>query len=142
MAGKTIMIEDYLTKLCNHLKITPIPEENDDHVFVFNFTEEITLFLQDLSPGCYVRSTICPCPDKNKEDLFIYLMKANLLGQGTNGAVISIDEEEKFLTLSLTLSYEVNYQEFKESLEDFVNYILFWREEIDKIQKAAEEKFY
>ena len=142
MAGNFIMLEDYLTKLCNHLKITPIPEETDDKTFVLPFTQDITIFMQEIIPGCYMWSKLIKCPDKHREDMFMHLMKANLLGQGTGGSVISLDEEENYLTLSLTLSYEVNYLEFKENLEDFVNYIIYWRDEIDRMQKEAEETLY
>ena len=57
-------------------------------------------------------------------------MKANLLGQGTGGAAIGIDSSEKFFILTHTFPFEINYKTFHESLEDFLNYIDFWKEEI------------
>ena len=71
--------------------------------------------LRDLEPGVAMQAKICPCPEKKQEELFIFLMRANFLGQGTGGARIGLDSEEKFLTLSLGLPYEMNYQGFKET---------------------------
>ena len=64
-------------------------------------------------------------------------MKANFLGQGTGGARIGVDPDDKFLTLSHGFPYEMNYQLFKESIEDFVNYVVYWREEIAKFEQET-----
>ena len=63
-------------------------------------------------------------------------MKANLLGQGTGGAAIGIDPSEKFFTLSEVLEFEVNYKTFHEKLEDFLNYIDYWKEEVPKLMAS------
>jgi hypothetical protein len=39
------------------------------------------------------------------------------------------------LTLSHGFPYEMNYQAFKESVEDFVNYVVYWREEVSKFER-------
>ena len=65
-------------------------------------------------------------------------MKANFLGQGTGDATIGLDENENFLTLSLVLPYDMNYKMFKDALEDFVNYLDYWKEELIRHKKAAE----
>ena len=69
----------------------------------------------------------------------MYLMKANLLGQGTGGATLAMDENENFLTLSLVLPYDMNYKTFKDALEDFANYLDFWKAELIRHQKTAEQ---
>jgi len=67
------------------------------------------------------------------------LMKANLLGQGTGEQAIGLDHEEKSLTLSCIIPYDINYKEFKEKIEDFVNYLDYWRLESEKMKKNANE---
>ena len=57
-------------------------------------------------------------------------MKANFLGQGTGGAVIGMDPEENLLTLSLLLPYDMNYKMFREALEDFANFLDYWKTEL------------
>lgn len=92
------------------------------------------VLIRELHPGLYFWSQIIEVPDDRKEDLFIHLMKANFLGQGTGECVIGMDREEKFLTLSLAIPYEVNYEIFKEKLEDFINYLDYWFDEVVKHQ--------
>lgn len=134
-----VLIKDLIPSLCSEMNISEVPEENEEKISTLLFTEGVTLYIQDLSPGFYIWTTIVSCPTKNKEDLFMHLMEANLFGQGTGGSVISLDENEKFLTLSLALAYEVNYKEFKEAVEDFVNYVLYWRSEIEAILEKAKQ---
>jgi hypothetical protein len=58
------------------------------------------------------------------------------MGQGTGGGAIGIDPTEKFFTFSQSLPFEMNYQVFKESLEDFLNYITYWQEEIVRFNQT------
>lgn len=134
-----MLLRDYLEKLYAELEIDLKPKQNEKKLFSFRLGDDIQIDLKDLEPGVAMHSKICPCPQRKKEDLFIFLMRANLLGQGTGGSRIGLDQEEKFLTLSFGLPYEMNYQSFRENLEDFVNYLIYWREEIAKIEK--EESF-
>jgi hypothetical protein len=43
------------------------------------------------------------------------------------------------LTLSHVIPYDMNYKSFKELIEDFANYLDYWRGELKRLQKAAEE---
>src|SRR6185503_7483227 len=103
------MVHGFLEKLCAELSITPVPKLNEKNFYLFCFSPGTEVALADLHPGVEMRSNICPCPIGKREDLFIYLMRANLLGQGTGGARIGLDDKEKNLTLSLGLPYEMNY---------------------------------
>lgn len=107
------------------------PQKDNKGIYPVKLSPAYEISLQELPPRIFFSSIIMPLSDeKNKEALFIYLMKANFLGQGTGGNVIGIDQSEKFLTLSLRLPFEVNYKTFRESLEDFINYLDYWREEV------------
>ena len=77
---------------------------------------------------------ILTCPLNKREEVFMYLMKANLLGQGTGGSIIGLDRDEKFLTLCLVLPYDMKYKVFKDALEDFTNYLDFWKNELSCYQ--------
>lgn len=92
--------------------------------------------MRELDPGISLTAPIGPLP-KEKEDAFTYCLRANLLGQGTGGARIGLSANERFLTLSLGLPYEMNYQAFREKLEDFINYLVYWREEVTKFMKQT-----
>ena len=129
------MLRDHLEKFCKELSIQ-MPKLDKQAMYTFRVGEE-SIAIRDLDPGAALHAHICETPDKKKEDLFIYLMRANLLGQGTGGTRIGLDPNEKFLTLSLGLPYELNYQTFRETIEDFVNYLIYWRDEIAKFEKVT-----
>jgi len=48
---------------------------------------------------------------------------------------------EKDLTLSLGLPYELNYSIFREKFEDFVNYLVYWKEEVTKFEQESKPMF-
>ncbi len=131
------MLEKYLETLCNELSISPVPERNKEHVYLFPFNDAMTARMLDLEPGISIAADLCNTPKRDREDLFIWIMRANLLGQGTGGCRIGLDLSEKVLTLSLGLPYEINYPIFKEKFEEFVNYVIYWREEIAKFEQQG-----
>jgi hypothetical protein len=61
-------------------------------------------------------------------------MQANYLGQLTGPSRIGLSQDGKYLTLSLSIPYELTYRSFRELLEDFVNFLLYWREEVVKFE--------
>lgn len=129
-----VTLEAFLKELCNELQM-PVPVKNKEKVFVFPFNDRIVANCTDLEPGMAFSANICECPKRKREDLFIWLMRANLLCQGTGGCRIGLDKDEKFLTLLLSIPYEIDYRYFKERFEDFVNYVTYWREEIEKFEE-------
>ncbi len=83
-----------------------------------------------------VTSIIGSTPARDKEEFYLLLMRANFLGQGTKDAILGMDQEEKSLTLSLIIPYEIDSKTFKEKLEDFVNFVDYWRDELDRHTKT------
>ena len=103
--------------------------------FVIHINDQIEIWLRDLKPGISVKSIIGNIPSVlDKEEFYSYLWRANYIGQGTGGSVISMDPNEKFLTLSIILTYEVNYRIFRDKLEDFLNYLEFWKSELKRLE--------
>lgn len=133
------MLESILADLEKFLGLTSMKgsKEMADY-YQLDINDTTLVWVKDLQPGIYFRSTIAPLPTTNMEDLYLYLSKGNFLGQGTGGSVISLDTNEKFLTLVLNIPYEVNYRIFRDKLEDFVNYLEFWKSEIEKMVTAQE----
>ncbi len=99
--------------------------------FHLKISDREEAWVKDCNPGVLFRTILAPISSKpSMENFYIYLMKANFLGQGTGGGIISLDPNEKFLTLSLHIPYEVNYRQVRDRFEDFLNYVDFLREEI------------
>jgi hypothetical protein len=120
------MLKAYLSQLCEELKLgklPPVDEKQFQHVKVGAFT----IAMKEQEPGYYWKADIAPLPEKKREEFLMQLMKANFLGQGTGGATIGLKDDESCLTLSLHLPYEMNYKTFKDSLEEFINYLDYWK---------------
>lgn len=133
-----MILKTLLEQLCEELELGAIPpaDELKFHHFKINSFE---ISMKDLDPGFYFSSNIGPLPKKKKEDYLMLLMKANFLGQGTGGATLGLKEDESFLTLSLSLPYEMNYNAFKDSLEDFANFVEYWKKETVRFETEAEK---
>lgn len=133
------MLEQMLQTLSEELELGEVPQKEEGNVYHFSLNPQTSIRIQQLDPGISFLSRIGPYPTVKREELFILLMKANFLGQGTGGSTIALDENENFLTLSLILPYDMNYKMFKDTLEDFTNYLDYWREELIRHKKAAEQ---
>lgn len=126
-------LERLLESLAKELKLEAIPQKDKNGFFQLKIHALTPISLKELEPGVFLTAQLMELPKEgNKEALYIYLMKANLMGQGTGGAAIGIDAHEKYLTFSQTLPFEVNYKVFHDTLEDFFNFIDYWREEIPR----------
>jgi hypothetical protein len=136
------MLEQLLNALTRDLELDPVssPDENGMRHLALN--SELNISLKELDPGVLFFSRIGKCPSDKKEELFMLLMKANFLGQGTGGAAIALDKDENDLTLSLALPYDMNERLFKESLEDFANYVDYWKAELTRFQTSAKHSIY
>jgi len=129
------MLHNLLTQLCTELEIKPVPTMNDQKFIPLSMGGLVDIEIRDLDPGLSLFANICTTPMKRREELFLELMKANYLGQATGVSRIGMSQDEKFLTLSLGMPYEMSYRTFRESFEDFTNFLLYWREEIEKFTK-------
>lgn len=136
------MLEQLLNTLAEELEMEEVPKKAEDGLYHLALNPQLSIAFKELDPGVAFWGRIGPCPLVKREELFIVLMKANFLGQGTGGASIALDENENFLTLSLVLPYDMNYKMFKDALEDFANYLDYWREELIRHKKAVEENLF
>ena len=132
-----IEIERLLERLAEELRLPHLPEKDQQGSYALILEPSYKIELTPLDPGIFMSSPIGPYPKEgNQEALLIYLMKANLLGQGTGGASLGLNADETLLTLSRSLPFEVSFKEFHDALEDFLNYIDYWKEEIQKLQAS------
>ncbi|MGE5195907.1 MAG: type III secretion system chaperone [Anaerolineae bacterium] len=136
------MLEHFLKQLAADLELEAIPAKDESGTVHFFLNPEMVISIKEQNGQIFFLSKIASCPMQKREQLFILLMKANFLGQGTHGSVIALDPEEKVLTLSLTLPDGMGYHKFKENIEEFANYVDYWREEIATHQKEAENSLY
>lgn len=124
------MITSYLERLCEELEMD-IPQKREDDSYHLAITDEIMIKIIPQEKGFFAHAKIIPSPQGKEEDFYTYIMQANLLHQGTGGMTLGLDSEDNFLTISLKMPYEIKYEDFKNYIEDFVNYFLYWKEEAE-----------
>lgn len=124
------MLQNFIPRLIHELEL----DENAlssgvPGIYSLPLEEGISINMTDIPNGYILKSNIAPFP-KTKEEIFVVqAMLGNLFGQGTKGSVLGLNSDGTMLTLTLVVDYPVEYKDFKESLEDFINTVDFWREE-------------
>lgn len=132
-----MLLESLLTTFCREFRYASTPQKNQQGMYPLPVSAGVEVAISALTPGFYFLAPIAPLPEaKTHEALFIYLMRANFLGASTGRTIIGLDPNEKAITLAFAYPKEPNYQAFCESLETFVNYLTFWRQEIPRYQQT------
>lgn len=135
------MLQQYIQHLCSDLELEESKPVGNTQNYVLNLNARLHLQFSLLGETIYIQGNVCPCPKEKREEIFIYLMRANLLGQGTGSAVLSIDEKETNIRLNKALPPSIDYSSFKYAVEEFVNYMDYWKEEVEKLQKQTYSPF-
>jgi len=133
MAGEIQEFTERIIKILN-LDQGAFPDENK--MYSLDLGNDLVVRYADLHPGIYMMSYLQPLDVKRREVFSVSLMHLNLFGNGTGGGVIGYDEEIKLLTFSQAVPYRLHFGEFKNVLEDFINYVEFWNTELTKAQKG------
>ena len=133
------MLEENIEKLAEDLKLPPFSGKDKESCYHLPLTNNLTVMIKSLHKGIAIFAKVAPLSLKKKEEAFLYFMKGNLLGQGTGIQALGLDKDEKFLTLSCIIPYDINYKQFKEKVEDFANYLDYWRLETEKLQQKENE---
>lgn len=119
-----ISIEQYLKRLASDLKFPELYKSEGANHFKMQIPdiEPIEIFVRD-----YSVELICPIAQVieniDEEKLFSYLMNANLLGQGTGRSIMGLHPNNVTIVLSQVIFFEIDYAEFKDRVEEMVNYI-------------------
>jgi hypothetical protein len=127
------MAHPFISQLCHDLNNIQVPSPNAQDAYLLTFGKELVVAIKALPSGFYFQGILGACPKAPCEELFTTLMHANLFGDGTGGSVIGLNEEGRVLTFSLDLPQQVAYKQFKEKLEDFVNYLELWQGKIASV---------
>lgn len=123
------MIDKFMKQLAKEMEIADGFETQMPGVFAIPLDEDITIMVTSLPVGFTVSCVFGECPKTKTGEFYTHALRANLLGKGTDGAVLGLDEEGKRLKLTLDVDYSVDYNEFHDMIEDFMNSVDFWAEE-------------
>lgn len=99
-------------------------------VYVLPLEEEVRITISAAAgSGFSLQCQLAPCPKVKEEEFLTQAMLANLFGQGTRGGVLGLTEDGNVLTLSKVIENDLEYKDFKDIIEDFINAVDFWRDE-------------
>lgn len=125
------MLQQFIPKLIKDLQLGDLTLTSDTPgVYILPLDETIAIHMTDLPDnGFMLKCNVAPYP-KEKEEIFVtQAMLANLFGQGTRDAVLGLNPEGTQVTLTYIFDFHAEYKDFKDTLEDFINTIDFWKEE-------------
>lgn len=131
------MLAKFIQQLTKDLEIQGSLATEVPGVYQFPIDDELTALISEIPQGFTMSCTFVDCPKGNDEELFTQLLFANLYSEGTEGCIIGLDEEGLKLTLSRKIDYNIDYKEFKDLIEDFLNTIDFWRVEVKAYAKVV-----
>ena len=124
------MLETHLQQLAKELELEGSFATQVPGVFQFPLEEYLSVTLTAHSPGFSFSCSLGPIPKVKETEFFTRLLLGNLFCQGTKGSVLGLNEEGNQLTLTQDIGYNVDYKEFRDALEDFVNSVDFWHLEL------------
>ena len=127
----TVALQALTSQLAEELSI-PIDDSRSDGSIEVIVNDDALIEIHhdpDGGEGFLFSATICETPKQVSASFFAELLHANLLGQGTNGARISLDPELDEIVLCRSFSDpEMPYRRFSEDLHRFIEALLFWRQ--------------
>ena len=139
--GGSVRLEPLIQQLFEELEMGPLSEKDviqkNPLTFALELDEELTLSLKEEKGAFYMHSAVTtPSPEKEAE-VYQRVMEANLFGIETRGARLGLEKEGKTITLSCDMPEKMDYTAFRDSVEDFVNVVHYWREEIATYSEGA-----
>lgn len=130
------MIKFFLQEIEKCLHVTV--KKNEANLlgdFCLQIEKQFDLWMKEENERIVIKSIILPVFSiRDPETLFINLMKANFLGQGSGNGIISLHPEESCFIYSLILKRNPTYLHFKDGVEMFLNYLEFWRNRLKDIE--------
>ncbi len=121
------LLPAFVSKLSVELAVENLGAFNGDLMCRLSFPGSSTLTVKGIERGLLFSTVVGKTPTKNKEVLYCEAMTANLFGQRNNGPILALDSTEQEVVLLRLLQGELTYERFKESIEDLLNEVDFWK---------------
>ena len=123
------MLEQFMKQFSKDLELEKPLTSEIPGTYTIGLEEDFSVTITEIPNGLTFSSILCSCPKGREEEFLTHAMLGNLFGQGTKGAVLGLDDEGNQLILTRVVEYNVDYKEFRDIIEDFINSVDFWREE-------------
>lgn len=129
-------IQRYTEQLVEDLSLEEGLHPDENKVYTLNLGDGLVIQYADLNPGLELMSYLGGLVEENKETFLMAVMRVNLFGKGTGGGILGYDSHNRNISFSLAFPYSLTYIEFRNALEDFINYVELWSEEFMKSRKG------
>lgn len=124
------MIEQFIKQLRKDLEYEEPSVARDDGSYVIDFEPDLHITVtKHIDGSLRLFCLLAPLPKEKREEFLKSCMVGNLFGLETGGTILGVDDSEKNLCLSCCLPGDLKYREFRDALEDFVNYADVWRQD-------------
>jgi hypothetical protein len=120
------MLERMCQRLAKEWEVEDSFISDTPGVWIIPLDGEVDIVLSAIERGFMISAVLGPSPQQQREDFFTLLMTANFLGQGTQGAVLALDEKNQ-ITLSQSFTEVVTQRDFQEAVEDFISNFDRWK---------------
>lgn len=124
-----MMLDKYIKQFEQDLELPPLTGPKPG-VYRIDLNEGIRIVISTIPDGFLIFSELTELPKEKKENIYYQTLTSNLFGQGTKGALLGLNDQGNMLTISRTVDYNVEYKDFKEIVEDFINAIDYWNEQL------------
>lgn len=119
-----ISIELYLKRLSSDLKIEGLYATVEPKHFQISISGIEKISIHELENEIQISSHVGNLIENlDEEKTYSYLLYANFLGQGTGRSVLGIHPDDKKIILSQVIFFDIDYQNFKEIVEEYINYV-------------------
>jgi len=134
------MLKQFVDQLSADMGMSESLGVNDDGSYSLHLEPDLHISLRENpDSGISMFTVVAPLPEEKREEFLLKTMIANLFGRETGGAALGLDKDGKKITLLAFLPLQVNYRDFHDFLEDFVNYADAWRiETTDFIEQPTD----
>lgn len=127
---QTMKLPDLIKELQKDFELKEPFAENPPGVFDVPVDEDVMVTVREVPGGMVLSASFVDMPLGKEEELYLNLLYANLMGQGTRGAILALSEDGRRLILSRVIDYDVNFKEFRDIFEDFISTVDYWRDEV------------
>ena len=120
------MLQEFIPKLQKDLELKePLGREGETGFALL--LDDTTITISEVESGFQLMATLGELPTELPELFYAKMLRGNLFGQATSGAILGLDEMGSKLMLRYYYPQKAAYRDFKEKLEDFINTIDFWK---------------
>ncbi len=129
------MLERHLQQLASEMEVQSTFGTATQGVYALPLDEKLVINIIESPPGFSFQCNVAPCPDQGEEGFYTEMLAGNLFGKGTLGSVLGLSDDGKTITLTMEVESNVDYKEFRDRLEDFINTVEFWRSEAEQVKR-------